>query len=596
LKLFPIYKTPPKPADFRCKSAPQYPYNAPPDSPELSVPKYGITARKDVYVPVSDGHRVAVDIYRPNQAGRYPALLAMSSYTKELQGTDSPSLCNEAGDIEFFVSRGYGHVIADSRGSGHTGGEFALFGNREIRDSVELVEWIAGQPWCNGNVGMIGMSYFAVVQLLTAKKNPPHLKCIFAYDPIYDLYRDGCYHGGVMSLFNWLMAYFWIADHLVFSRDSSGEKNKMNWHSFLSLAWRFVLQKHRFDDSWMRERSGYWQEGSMKIPVYVGSGWEYAVGLHLRGIFDAFRDVEGPKKMLIGPPQVPFRPYSSWRLESLRWYDRWLKGMDTGIDRDPPVNIWIMGRNKWRSEQEWPIERTRYVDLYLRPTGKSGKIGHLSQDQPNREERSLSYLSWPLSPGHFGRSQLIYRSPALSSEVEITGHIVLTLYASCSARDTNFHIKLCDENEDGSFRVLSKGWLKASHRTIDRERSLPYRPFHPHAKKERLKRGKIYEYLIEIWPTANLFIVGHRIRLEIACTESLYYDFPYVHFSAPSIGRIKIFSSPQYPSKLTVPVIDSTLNLGNRAANVLFADKPSGYFATRGKDRQYGSANEFIVK
>jgi hypothetical protein len=565
-------------------------------TPELSIPEYGVSAQKDMYVTVSDGNQISIDIYHPDQEGKYPALLAMSSYTKELQGSDSPSLCNEAGDIKFFVSRGYVHVIADSRGSGHSEGEFSIFGDREIQDCAELIEWIAKQTWCNGNVGMIGMSYFAAVQLLVAKKNPPSLKCIFAYDPIYDLYRDCCYHGGTMSLFNWLMAYFWIADHLIFYRDNSGRKNKMNWRSFCKLAFHFAIQKHRFDNAFMRERSAYWCEGRLKVPVYVGSGWEYAVGLHLRGVFDAFHDAEGPKRMLIGPPQVPFRPYCSWRIESLRWYDHWLKGMNTGIDKDSPVNIWIMGRNKWRSEREWPIERTKYIDLFLRPLGNHGKIGQLSLEKPKSEERVLSYLSWMFSPGHLGRSQLVYKSPILCSEVEITGHIVLTLYASCSARDTNFYIKFCDENEDGSYKVLSKGWLKASHRAIDSNRSLPYRPFHPHLKKEKLNRGEIYEFLIEIWPISNLFLTGHRIRLEIACTESFYYDFPYVHFPAHSFGKVNVFSCPRYLSKLTIPIIDSMVDFGRNESNIRFADNPSSYFITRGKERQYGDKHEFPVK
>ena len=591
-----IKRFPPRPADFRCKSAPQYPYDERPESPELSEPRYGIRVERNIYVPVSDGLEVAVDIYRPDAEGEFPALLAMSNYTKELQGTDSPSLCNEAGDIAYFVSRGYVHVIADSRGSGHTGGEFALFNDREIQDGAELVEWIAGQPWCSGKVGMIGMSYFAIVQLLIAKKNPPHLECIFAYDPIYDLYRDCCYHGGKMSLFDFLMGYFWIADHLVFQKGLKREEKKMNWLSFFSVVMSFIAQKHKYDDDWMHERSGYWSEGELEVPTYIGSGWEYAVGLHLRGVFDGFWQAKGPRRMLVGPPQVPFRPYSSWRMESLRWYDHWLKGMNTGIDEDPPVNIWVMGRNRWRSEQEWPIARTEYSDLYLRPDEGKRKIGLLSPQPPQGEEKVLSYLSWPLSAGLLGLPQLVYRSPVLRCEAEITGHIVLSLYASCSARDTSFLVRLCDENEDGSFRVLSRGWLKASHRAIDEKHSLPYRPFHPHLKEEKLEPGKVYEYLIEIWPVSNVLLAGHRIRLEISCAESLYHDFPYAHFPSPQIGRVAVCSSPQYPSRLTLPLIDSELDFSNVGANIQFEDSPRSYFITRGLDRSYGSGYEYPIK
>ncbi len=163
----------------------------------------------------------------------------------------------------------------------------------------------------------------------------------------------------------------------------------------------------------------------------------------------------------------------------------------------------------------------------------------------------------------------------------------MTLYASCSARDTNFYVKFCDEDEDGSYKVLSRGWLKASHKAIDNNRSLPYRPFHPHVEKELLNRGEIYEFLIEIWPVANLFLTGHRIRLEIACTESLYYDFPYAHFSALSFGKVNVYSSPQYMSRLTIPLIDSTLDFGGGETNIHFANRPSNYFVTKGKERRY---------
>jgi len=580
-----ISSKPSKPADFQAKAAVQYPYNSPPVMASLSKPRYYIAAERDMDVTVSDGQRIAVDVYRPDAAGRYPALLAMSSYTKELQASDSPSLCNEAGDTEFFVRRGYAHVIADSRGSGHTGGEFTLFGEREIQDGVELIEWIARQPWCNGKVGMIGMSYFAVVQLLIAKKNPPALKCIFAYDPIYDLYRDCCYHGGCMSLFNLLMAYFWTVDHLVFRRDGSGRKNLMNWRSFLSFATRFILQKYRFDGPFMRERSGYWREGDLRIPVYVGSGWEYAVGLHLRGVFDVFRDARGPKRMLVGPPWVPMRPYQSWRIESLRWYDRWLKGKNKGIDKEPPISIWIMGKNRWRSEREWPIARTRYIDLYLRPLHTKGKIGALSANKPETAVIRMCYRPLFSRAGFGSKSRLVYRSLPLCSELEITGHIVLSLHASCTSRDTNFFVRFCDESRDGSYQVISRGWLKASHHSIDPERTLPYRPFHAHTGREKLIRNTVYEFLIEIWPVSNLFAIGHRIRLEVAGAESMYHDFPYAHFPSLSTGKVAIHSSPEHLSRLTLPVLDSAVDFGSNDSNIRFERTMVSYFITSGRDR-----------
>jgi hypothetical protein len=146
---------------------------------------------------MSDGVRVAMDIYLPDQEGKYPALLSICPYTKELQATASKNLNNEAGDTQFFVSRGYVHVIADTRGNGHSEGAYALCSDREIEDGAELVRWIARQPWCDGNVSIMGMSYFAINAMLIAAKNPPHLKCIFPYDGLEDFYRDIVYHGGI---------------------------------------------------------------------------------------------------------------------------------------------------------------------------------------------------------------------------------------------------------------------------------------------------------------------------------------------------------------------------------------------------------------
>jgi predicted acyl esterase len=277
----------------------------------------------------------------------------------------------------------------------------------------------------------------------------------------------------------------------------------------------------------------------------------------------------------------------------LRWYDYWLKGKDTGIEKDPPVNIWIMGKNKWKAEYEWPIARTQYHDLYLRPAGRNR--GLLHTEPPGRKEKELSYLSWPFSPGLVGIPQLVYRSPILSRECEVTGHIVLRLYASSNACDTSFFVRFCDEDETGVFRVLTKGWLKASHREIDESRSLPYRPFHPHTREQKLEAGRVYEFLIEIWPTSNLFHAGHRIRVDISCAESLYFDFPYSHFPSLQMGRVHIHSSPEYPSRITLPLIDSDPVFSNTGAGILFSDEPSGYFAIRGRKTRCGPGNEFPV-
>jgi hypothetical protein len=233
--------------------------------------------------------------------------------------------------------------------------------------------------------------------------------------------------------------------------------------------------------------------------------------------------------------------------------------MDTGIAEEAPVQIYVMGAEKWRSEHEWPLARTQWKRLYLRPGSENGRFGRLATEPPAVEERPLTYYFFSLTPALLGLPQLVYRTPRLKSDVEVTGPICVTLYASCTGKDANFFVKLRDEDERGKYRVLTKGWLKASHREVDRERSLPYQPWHPHARAEKLERGKIYEFLIEVWPTANLFKAGHAISLEIACGDSPLFDFPFSHFPSRHAGKVSIHSSPDTPSNILLPFVDSQL-------------------------------------
>src|SRR3990170_4256181 len=176
----------------------------------LSRPQYRVKEEKNLLVAMRDGVRLAIDIYRPDGEGRFPALLAMSPYGKDVQKLKSPvgplspvrgNGGQEAGDTDYFVTRGYVHVIVDSRGSGDSGGEYPFYGLQEHQDGYDMVEWIAAQPWCDGNVGMLGMSYFGTLQFLVAAQNPPHLKAIFPYEAHTDLYRHQFYHGGMMNMF-----------------------------------------------------------------------------------------------------------------------------------------------------------------------------------------------------------------------------------------------------------------------------------------------------------------------------------------------------------------------------------------------------------
>ena len=340
----------------------------------------GMIAEKDVAVPMRDGVNLSVDVYRPNVEGRFPALLAFSIYNKDLQGPDvaaalppQPAWSSlwagplEAGDTKFFVSRGYVHIIGSPRGIGKSDG-----GGSRQWDSYDLIEWIAQQPWCDGKVGMVGISGFGAEQFYVARQNPPHLKAIFPYDPrgaygTLGSFREE-YPGGVVHLFRYLVMHF-AAIHGVkgkpgalppdkealWQQAMSNPDYKMYPHLYNVLTQKGQHMPPYFQlliDPYDSEANVAEAEASfekIKIPAYTGAGWyAYTYKTHLNGAQTYFENITAPKKLLFSGPAHLERPFHTFHSEILRWYDHWLKDIDTGIMDEPPVRYWVMGANEWR--------------------------------------------------------------------------------------------------------------------------------------------------------------------------------------------------------------------------------------------------------
>ncbi len=367
--------------------------------------KYGIAVEHDVAIRMSDGINLDCDIFRPHAKGKFPTILGVHPYDKSHQiapamprGFDRINGSIEAGDSNFFVRRGYAHVIANVRGTGKSEGEFLNYGPQEVQDTYRIIEWIANQPWCDGNVGMFGVSYFAVAHLQVAALNPPHLKAIFAPFGYTDFYRDKFYHGGILShgfLCTWSSSIFR-------KRDSS--EHGANWSSSARERWgdsKFrkaigeALQDkeirgvpglvealknpekdanpvivdvalNKFDGEYYQERNV--KPEKIKIPAYLGACWGN-YGLHLPGAFRAWENITAPKKMVIGPPLYLDRPLYQYQYESLRWFDHWLKGINNGIMEEPPIRLFVMGTDDWKAANEWPLPETRWTPFYLHSNG-----------------------------------------------------------------------------------------------------------------------------------------------------------------------------------------------------------------------------------
>jgi len=551
---------------------------------KLSQPIYGIQSETDVFVPMRDGVRLAVDIFRPDTDGKFPALLAMSPYGKEIQSMKLPPQpahstllygSIEAGDTEFIVPRGYVHVIGDVRGTGRSEGEFTnIYAAVQGRDGHDLIEWIARQPWCDGNVGMIGISYFGVIQLMIAAEKPLHLKAIFPYDANNDRYRDGTYDGGILGGFylhiwmNMISANNPVSEtvkhtppdelrEMIQARANDPEiKNNPVYYSILMNPRKnpvfFDILMHPFDGPFYWDRSPYRKFDEITIPAYLGSGWYAYAYTHLPGAFRAYSGLGGPKKMIIGPPVFLERPFHQYHEEIVRWYDYWLKGLDNGIMEGDPIKIFVMGRNQWRTAVEWPLPDTKWTKYYLRSWERLSTEPEKSYDEPD------CFVQMPPTMTRTVNS-LQYMTPPLPEDTEVTGPIALYLYASIDVEDTNWIVSLLDVDERGEETELTRGWLKASHRDLDEERSKPWQPYHPHTRAEPVVPGEVNLYAIEIRPTSNLFKAGHRIKLRIMsldlpATLTSYRPSP-THLACSRTVVHRIFRDKKHLSHVLLPIV-----------------------------------------
>jgi len=547
----------------------------------LSQPRYEMVVEKDVFITMRDGTKVAADVFRPDAPGQFPSLYATSPYQKDLAHLPQWPIFHfrETNDIEWFVRRGYVYVHHDIRGSGKSvEGQWQFFSQEEQNDFYDVIEWTAEQPWCNGSVGMIGESYLAWVQWFAAATQPPHLKCIAPYDGGADMYRDVVYHGGIMALgfpANWYTAEIRANYRL---GKPGPDPDIGRW----DMPWE-VINRPLCNDFWKLRSADF---SKIRCPVF-SIGILHKVGIHLRGNVRGYEEVTTPKKLLLchgdfeGDEMAIFSS-DEVKLLLLRWYDHWLKGNDTGLMEEDPVTVFVRGREVYRPEKEWPLPRTEYRHLYLKP-GPSGAVeslndGGLSWDLPTDGESSTSYSypdpDWSHFSGigtavmengvpHPTKRILTFTSDPLSEDAEIIGSTVLVLYASSDQTDTDFFMRLTDQFPDGAQvpgmppigLMLTRGWLKASHAATRSEKlSKPHRPYYLHDEPQPIEPDKVYKFEIEVWATSCCFLKDHRIRVDLACYDTNAFDFG-GHYYGLKMGTDTIYHDREHPSHIVLPVI-----------------------------------------
>jgi uncharacterized protein len=576
-------------------------------STEKSEMRDGMKIDWDTPIAMDDGLVLRADVFRPVAEGGYPVIFSYGPYGKGLAfqegyktawdimakqnpdavaGTTNKYANWEVVDPEKWVPDGYVCIRVDSRGAGRSPGHLAHNNARETRDIHLCIEWAAAQPWCNGRVGMNGISYYASNQWRAAASQPPHLAAICAWEGWNDAYRESHRHGGIACTFrkHWQDMQVKTVQHGVGER---GKKNPVTGElacgpetlSEAELAanredmWLAVLERE-LDGAWYRERSA--DLSRVTVPLLSAANWG-GQGLHPRGNFEGYAGAASQQKWLEVHGDSHWAPfYTDYGVKlQKRFFDHFLKGEDNGWDAQPRVQLQMRSPGEkfsLRAENEWPLARTQWTHFYLDPANMG-----LAAKAPAAE----STLTYDM----MGEG-VTFSTPALEREVEITGPIALKLYVSSSTADADIFavLRVFDPGDkevvfQGALdphTPVAQGWLRASHRKLDAGRSLPYRPYHTHDQKQPLTTGEIYALDIEIWPTCIVVPKGYRIALSIRGKDYEYAGEaavlsnmknpmkgcgPFIHDDEtdrpPALfaGKVTLHTGPAHTASVLLPVI-----------------------------------------
>ncbi len=523
-----------------------------------------------------DGVELAAAVYLPEGKSRCPTLFAASPY--RFDNNVAPAtpifLWRETGPIDYYLKHGYAFVHLDVRGTGRSGGEYRYMCEAEQRDLYDVIVWITQQDWSNGKVGGIGQSYYARMQWFMGIQNPPGLACIAPYDGNVDTYRSSAYTGGIPGAFP--STWYNSTTRSINQYPASGPSRFIEW-DYVGA----VKRHNTYDDFW-KVRAAAENLDKIKVPVFSIGVWT-KVDLHLNGNIVGFERTQSPKKLLVFGSSSLFAAVADFSSVAFHetylrpFYDCYLKGEQTSYPDEADVRYFVPGAETFRSAATWPPANIAYRTYFLGegPTGsvkslndgslgESQSSGSTSYDYPNPEWRAGVVGFDKNGRPDPVRNVLTFTSPELAEDIEIAGPIQLNLFASSSNSDTDFIVKLSEQfaaapaadDAQPRSRVVTKGWLRASHRAIDQDRSRLCAPWYTHDDPQPIEPGRIYQFQIAVMPTAYRFTKGSRIRLEIANGDSQLTEFVFQHDYTPDkVGTDTIYHGSEYPSHILLPVV-----------------------------------------
>ncbi|ARU62350.1 hydrolase [Tumebacillus avium] len=548
-----------------------------------------IGIRRGLRIPMRDGVTLAADLYRPQGDGKHPAIIVRTPY---MINTD---IIHETGS--YYAEHGFAVLYVDVRGRGDSDGVFVPYRNEAV-DGYDTIEWAAAQDWCTGHVGTMGGSYLGCIQWQTALLQPPSLKAmsvsVTPSDPFVEwptgittpqhlcwLYMTSGRLMQNVDVVDWDSIY----THLpLVTMDELTGRELPHWreeieHQGLDEWWKAICYQHRFEE--------------IDLPVLHISGWyddeQVGTPLNFSGMTERAKTEQARKnqKMIMGPwphrintsttlGELDFGPESLIDLRGyhVRFFNHWLKGEPNGLNEEAPVQLFVMGENKWREEQEFPLARTEWTRLYLHSqNGANSRFGDgmLSKDAPRNdagEAQTDTYLYDPADPVPFlteptsaqiggpddysqveeRRDVLVYSTEALTADVEVTGPVKMELFAASSAVDTDFMVKLIDVWPNGYAQRLTDGMVRARFREGMERMSL-------------IEPGRVYRYEVDCWNTSHLFKKDHQIRIEIASSAFPKYDrnlntgAPLGKTAEMMTAEQTIYHTEEHPSAILLPII-----------------------------------------
>ena len=523
------------------------PADLPADEQTVSEVRDGMRIDWDVPIPMDDGVVLRADVYRPDDGGRYPVLLSYGPYAKGLAFQEGyPSAWNrmaeehpdvvagstnkyqnwEVCDPEKWVPDGYVCLRIDARGCGRSPGYIDHFSPRETQDLYDSIEWAAVQPWSDGKIGLSGVSYYAMNQWAVASRQPPHLVAMIPWEGAAEWYRDSTHHGGMVSTFwdNWYDMQVKTVQHGLGTRGSTNPNTGELTSGPPTLsdeelaanrcAFGDDIIAHPFDDQYHADRSPVWDK--VEVPFLSSANWG-GQGLHPRGNFEAYTRSASPERWLeVHGIEHWTEYYTDYGVDlQKRFFGHFLKGADTGWDSQPRVLLQVRHVDRFveRAEEDWPIPRTDWRPLHLHADGK------LLATPCGLDGETLAYEATG--------DGLTFLTEPTTEELEITGPLAAKLFVSSSTADADLFVVFRVFDPDGDevtfmgaidpHTPIAQGWLRASHRRLDPELTLPWRPYHTHleADHQPLVPGEVYELDIEIWPTCIVVPPGYRMGFSV---------------------------------------------------------------------------------